>query len=89
MSLPPQAQHPLGVAVHDLLHHLGLVAQLIPLAQDALVGQARVVAAKHDLVLQAGANVLVMINRSFRHDGVWHSLFNCYEVGLCCTSCNV
>ena len=43
--------------MHDFLHHFIFVAELIPLFEDALVGQAGVVAAKHDFVLQAATDV--------------------------------
>src|SRR4051812_20812704 len=52
-----QAEDALGIAVEDLLHHLVLVAELLPLPEDSLVRHARVVAAKHDLVLQAAAHI--------------------------------
>src|SRR5947208_10347191 len=54
-SLEPEDA--LGVLVEDLFHHLVRIAKLVPLAQDALVGHARIVAAEHDLVLQPAAHV--------------------------------
>ena len=39
--------------MEDLLHHGVGVAELLPLLEDALVRHARVIAAEHDLVLQA------------------------------------
>ena len=52
-----QPQHPFGIAVHDLLHHFIFVAEFVPLFKNALIGQAGVIAAKHDFVLQAAANI--------------------------------
>src|SRR5205823_13483467 len=62
-----EAEDALGVAVEDLLHHFVLVAELPPLPQDPLVRHARIVAAEHDLVLQAAAHVdLEVAGKVFR-----------------------
>src|SRR5262245_65998478 len=58
-----ESEHALGVAVEDLLHHLVLVAELLPLREDARIGHARIVAAEHDLVLQPPAHVDLEVAR--------------------------
>ena len=52
-----KTQNALGITVHDLVHHVFLVAQFGPFSENALVGQAGVVAAKHDFVLQSTTDV--------------------------------
>src|SRR6266542_2356028 len=52
-----QAEDALRVCVEDLVHEVVRVAELTPLAEDALVGHAGVVAAEHHLVPQAAAHV--------------------------------
>src|SRR5579883_1439608 len=52
-----QAEDALGVGVEHLFQDGVRVAQLAPLAEQPLVGKARVVAAEHDLVLQPATNI--------------------------------
>jgi len=59
LDLKPK--NPLGIAMHDFFHHFVFVAQFGPLLEDALVGQAGVVAAKHDFVLEATTNIDIKV----------------------------
>src|SRR4051812_14056669 len=52
-----ETEDALGIAVEDLLHYLVLIAELLPLPEDPFIRHARVVAAEHDLVLEAAADV--------------------------------
>lgn len=52
-----QSQDPLRVAVKDFLHQLIRVTQFIPLSEEAIERDARIVAAEHDLVLKPALDI--------------------------------
>src|SRR3990172_524691 len=52
-----QSKDPLGVAVKNLLHQLIGVAEFVPFLEYAVVRNARIVAAEHDLVLEPAFDI--------------------------------
>src|SRR5487761_1363216 len=57
MNQTLQAEHSFRVGVEDQVHHGLVVPELIPFPQDAVVRQARMVAAEHDLLPQPAPDV--------------------------------